>query len=77
MRNLSCLISGLAIGAWISWPGIIFIDNWKCFFDIVEKSREDKISLKAVLAVSPRFILKGERNNNSSKLRIVSDACFR
>ena len=77
MKNLFCLISGISIGAWISWPGIIFPDSWKCFIEIVDKSRKEKISLKAVLAVSPKFILKGEKNDNSSKLRIVSDACFR
>ena len=77
MKSIFLLIIGIFIGTWISWPGIIIPSNWKCLVDIIEKSKEDKISLKALLAISPKFIMKGETNNQTSKLRIVSDACFR
>lgn len=77
MKGFLFLISGIFIGSWISWPGIIFPENWECFINIINKSKNEKISLKAVLSVSPNFILKGESNDNKSKLRLVSDACFR
>ena len=51
--------------------------NWKCFNDIIAKSKEDKISLKAALEISPSYLLKGKNNNTASKIRIVADACFR
>ena len=77
MRNYLFLISGFIFGIWLSWPGIIVYKNWECFFEIIEKSKKNKLSIKAALTISPKFILKGESKNNSSKLRIVSDACFR
>ncbi len=68
---------GISIGFWIAWPGILVPKNWKCFKDIIAKSANEKVSLKAVLAVSPNYLLKGQNNNMASKIRIVSDACFR
>ena len=77
MRTSFFLLIGLVLGLWTSWPGIVIPNNWKCFKDIIEKSSKDQISLKAALAVSPNYILKGNRINNSSKIRVVFDACFR
>ena len=77
MRNLLFLFSGILLGGWVSWPGIFSVENWKCFYEIVENSRNEKISIKAILAVSPKYIFKGIPEDNVSKFRIVSDACFR
>ena len=77
LRSFLFTFLGISIGIWISWPGIVLPNNWRCFREIIAKSRDEKISLKAVLAVSPKYLLKGNSNNIGSKLRIVSDACFR
>ena len=77
MRTSFLLLSGLVFGLWTSWPGIVIPINWKCFKDVIEKSSKEQISLKAALAVSPKYILKGNRINNNSKIRVVFDACFR
>ena len=77
MKSLFLLFSGLFLGLWTAWPGIIIPNNWKCFVDIINKLSEKKISVKAALAVSPNYLLKGKTNNKTSKIRIVSDACFR
>ena len=77
MRTSFLLLSGLVLGLWPSWPGIVIPNNWKCFKDIIEKSSKKQISLKAALAVSPNYILKGNRISNYSKIRVVFDACFR
>ena len=45
--------------------------------DIIKKSAEDKVSLKAVLEVSPNYLIKSKNKNMNSKIRIVADACFR
>jgi len=71
------ILFGVFLGFWVSWPGIIMPNNWKCFKNIIARSNDEKISLKAVLAVSPNYLLKLKNNNFSSKARIVSDACFR
>jgi len=77
MRSFLFLFSGIFIGLYFSWPGILFSKNWKCFNDIIEKSAEDKISIKALMEFSPSDLVKNHNNNMHSKIRIVADACFR
>ena len=77
MKSLLLLLSGFVLGLCIAWPGIVLTNNWKCFRDIIDKSSKKQISLKAALAVSPNYLLKGKHNYKSSKIRVVFDACFR
>ena len=77
MKSLFLLFSGLVLGLWAAWPGIVRPNNWRCFRDIIVKSSNEQISFKAALAVSPNYLLKGKRKNNNSKIRVVFDACFR
>ena len=77
MRSLLFLLSGIVMGLCLSWPGIIIPKNWKCFNEIISKSIDKKISIKAALSLSPNYIIKGHKKKTASKVRIVSDACFR
>ena len=77
MRSFLFLFSGIFAGLYLSWPGILITKNWKCFNEIIKKSAEDKISMKAVLEVSPSYFIKGKNKNMTSKIRVVADACFR
>ena len=77
MRSSLILFCGIFAGLYFSWPGILISKNWKCFNNIIVKSSEDKISIKAVLEVSPSYLIKSKNKNMPSKLRIVADACFR
>jgi len=77
MRSFLILFSGIFVGLYLSWPGILVSKNWKCFNEIIEKSAEDKISIKAVMEVSPSYLIKGKNKNKTSKIRVVADACFR
>ena len=77
MRYFLFIFLGIFAGLYLSWPGLVIPENWKCFNDIIAKSAEDKISLKAALEISPSYLLKGKKNNMASKIRIVADACFR
>ena len=77
MRFLLFLFFGIFAGLYLSWPGLVIPENWKCFNDIISKSAEDKISLKAALEISPNYLLKGNNKKKASKIRIVADACFR
>ena len=62
---------------YVSWPGLLVPENWKCFNQIIAKSAEDKNSLKAALEISPNYFLKAKNKKTTSKIRIVADACFR
>jgi len=77
MRIFLFLFFGIFAGLYLSWPGLVIPENWKCFNDIISKSAEDKISLKAALEISPSYLLKGKNKKTTSKIRIVADACFR
>ena len=77
MKFFLFLFFGIFAGLYLSWPGLVILENWKCFNDIVSKSAEDKISLKAALEISPNYLLKRNNKNTASKIRIVADACFR
>ena len=77
MKYFLFLISGIFAGLYLSWPGIIIPNNWKCFINIIAKSAEDKVSIKAVLEVSPNYLIKNKNKKMPSKIRIVADSCFR
>tara|TARA_A100001388_G_scaffold218746_1_gene169357 strand:+ start:409 stop:642 length:234 start_codon:yes stop_codon:yes gene_type:complete len=77
MRSLLFLFSGIFAGLYLSWPGILISKNWKCFNEIIDKSAQDKISVKAALELSPSYLIKGKNKNITSKIRVVADACFR
>ena len=77
MRYFLFLFFGFFAGLYLSWPGILISKNWKCFNEIVEKSSDERISIKALLEVSPSYLIKGKNKNMTSKIRIVADACFR
>ena len=77
MRSFLFIFPGIIVGLYLSWPGILILNNWKCFNDIITKSAEDKIPIKALMEISPSYILEGKNKNMSSKIRIVADACFR
>ena len=77
MRSFLFLLSGVFIGLYLSWPGIMVSKNWKCFNDIVRNISEDKISIKAVMEISPSYFLRSRDKNIPSRMRIIADACFR
>ena len=77
MRFFLFLFFGIFVGLYLSWPGLVTPENWKCFNDIIAKSKEKKIPLKAALEISPSYLLKGKNRKKASKIRIVADACFR
>ena len=77
MRFFLFIFLGIIAGLYVSWPGLINLGNWKCFNDIIAKSKEDIVSLKAALEISPSYLLKTKNRKTASKIRIVADACFR
>ena len=59
MRFFLFVFIGIFAGLYLSWPGILIPGNWKCFNEIISKSAEDKISLKAAFEISPSYLAKG------------------
>ena len=55
MKFFLFLLFGIFLGLYLSWPGLLIPENWKCFNQIIAKSAENKISLKAALEISPNY----------------------
>ena len=77
MRFFLFLFLGIFVGLYLSWPGLVIPENWKCFNQIIAKSAEDKISLNDSLEISPTYFLKAKNKKTTFKMRIVADPCFR
>jgi len=77
MKFFLFLVFGIFLGLYLSWPGLLIPENWKCFNQIIAKSAEYKIYLKSALEISPSYFLKAKNKKTISKIRIVADACFR
>ena len=77
LKTFFLLTVGLCGGLWIAWPGITSRENWACALDIIIQAREDKVDLRAVMAVNPKYILKNNESRKLKKIRLVGDACFR
>ncbi len=77
MRHFLFLFLGFFAGLYLSWPGFLILENWKCFNEIIAKSADNKISFKAAFEISPSYLLKPKNRTMASKIRIVADACFR
>jgi len=77
MRLFFFLFCGIFAGLYLSWPGLVIPENWKCYNQIIAKSAEDKTSLKASLEIYTSYFLNAKNKKTTSKIRIVADACFR
>ena len=77
MKFFLFIFFGIFLGLYLSWPGLLIPENWKCFNQIIAKSAEDKISLKATFEISFNYFLEAKNKKTTSKIRIVADACFR
>ena len=58
MKLFFFLFFGIFLGLYLSWPGLLIPENWKCFKQIIQKSAEDKISLKAALEISLNYLAR-------------------
>jgi len=76
MRLFLFLFSGIFLGLYLSWPGLIMPENWKCFNQIITKSAEDKISLKAALEISPSYFIKTKNKKTKSQNKNRSRCVF-
>ena len=70
MRSFLFLFSGIFAGLYLSWPGILISKNWKCFNEIIEKSAEDKISIKASIDFSPSYLIKIKIKNDFKNMSL-------
>ena len=72
------LLVGYTLGVISIWPGIIFGNSRKCFFNILKDGSDGDIELKTILSINSNYLLKIKNTRNKYlKVLLVGDSCFR
>ena len=69
---------GLTTGIIFIWPGIIKVDNRKCFLKILKDGSDGKVTLGTILSIEPNYLLKiNNAETKYKKILLIGDQCFR
>ena len=70
--------SGFTIGVILIWPGLLNLENRKCFLKIIKDGSDGKVSIGTVLSIEPNRLLKIKNTKNFyKKVLLIGDQCFR
>ena len=76
--NALFFLTGLSMGIFLIWPGILKSDNRRCFYEIIQDGREGKVSIGTILSIDPNSLVKiNNAKNNYGKVLRIGDYCFR
>ena len=76
--NILFFLTGLSIGIFLIWPGILKNDNRRCFYKIIGDGSDGKVSIGTILSIDPNSLLKINNAKNSyGKVLRIGDYCFR
>ena len=71
-------LSGLSLGVYSIWPGIIKNENRKCFIKIIKDGSDGNVSIDTIFSIEPQYLIKiNNARNKYSKVLYVGDYCFR
>ena len=76
--NALFLFTGLSIGIILIWPGILKVENRRCFIKIIKDGSDGKVSFGTILSIEPNYLLKiNNAENKYIKILLIGDQCFR
>ena len=76
--NTLFFLTGLSIGIFLIWPGILKSDNRRCFYKIIQDGRDGKVSIGTILSIDPNSLVKiNNAKNTYGKVLRIGDYCFR
>ncbi len=76
--NTIFFLTGLSIGIFLIWPGILKSDNRRCFYKIIEDGSDGKVSVGTILSIDPNSLVKiNNAKNIYGKFLRIGDFCFR
>ena len=76
--NFIFFFFGLLAGIIFIWPGILKVENRKCFFKIIKDGSDGKVSIETILSIEPNYLLKiNNTKNKYKKILLIGDQCFR
>ena len=56
--------SGFTIAVILIWPGVLSLENRKCFLKIIKDGSDGKVSIGTVLSIEPNRLLKIQNTKN-------------
>ena len=75
--NLIFFLSGFSFGIILIWPGILMVQNRRCFFEILQDGSDGKVSIGTILSIEPNYLLKIKNAKSTySKILLIGDHCF-
>ena len=76
--NTLFFFTGILLGIFFIWPGIFKSENRNCFFKIIKDGSDGKVSVKTILSIEPKYLLKiNNAKSKYSKILLIGDQCFR
>ncbi len=76
--NALFFLGGLSAGIILIWPGILKVENRRCFLNILKDGSDGKVSLGTILAIEPSYLIKiNNAKTKYLKLLLIGDQCFR
>ena len=76
--NALFFLTGLSIGIFLIWPGILKSENRSCFYKIIEDGSDGKVSVGTIFSIDPNSLVKiNNAKNTYGKVLRIGDYCFR
>ena len=70
--------TGFSIGIILIWPGILKLENRKCFLKIIKDGSDGRVSIGTILSIEPNSLLKIKNAKTKyTKFLLIGDQCFR
>ena len=77
LQIIPIFILGFSIGVISIWPGIIFVNSRKCFFNILKDGSDGSVKIGTILSINPNYLLKIQKTKNKYlKVLLIGDSCF-
>ena len=69
---------GFSVGIISIWPGIISLNNRKCFLKILFDGSDGSLGVGTLLSINTNYLLKIKKTKNKYlKILLIGDSCFR
>jgi len=76
--NALIFFAGLSVGIIFIWPGIVKVENRKCFINILRDGSDGRVSIGTILSIEPNYLLKiNNAETKYKKILLIGDQCFR
>ena len=78
LQIIPIFIVGFSMGVISIWPGIIFGNSRKCFYNILLDGSDGSVRFGTLLSINSNYLLKIKNTKNKYlKLLLIGDSCFR